>query len=69
MIRFTNMEHRVYVRFVVCIFMIMMLLIATPLRVSATRTIQIERTIDIKEDPRYDWDETVNYANENATTS
>lgn len=69
MIRFTNMEHRVYLRFVVCIFMIMMLLIATPLRVSATRTIQIERTIDIEEDPRYDWDETVNYADENATTT
>jgi len=68
MIRFKS-KHRVSLRISMCILMILMLVISTPLRVSATRTIQIEREIDINADPRYDWDQTINYADNNTMTT
>lgn len=69
MIRYTNVEGRWALRLIVAIFMVLTLLISTPLSVTATRTIQIEKEIDIEADPRYDWDTRTNYADENATTS
>ena len=69
MIRYTNIESRWAVRMIITMFVVLMLVIFTPLSVTATRTIQIEKEINIEADPRYNWDVRTNYADENATTS
>ena len=69
MIRYTNVEGSWALRLIITMFVVLMLVIFTPLSVTATRTIQIEKEIDIDVDPRYNWDVRTNYADENATTS